>query len=150
VKPFIAFALASALALAGCYAGPGANQFVTVLDELDVPAGWEAAQTELRGPGEAAECDPMLSTTCPAAIRTYATPVDSVTAWDQVAEALQSAGFELTTEARSSCPSDWCGLIASRGTDTIMVTVLPSISEAGIEGDYPDGAAVQINAHGSD
>jgi len=150
VKSAVAFALASMLALAGCYVGPDANHFVAVLDELDVPDGWEAAETELRGPGEETACDPMLSTTCPAAIRTYATPVDSVTAWDQVAEGLRNAGFEVTTEARSSCPSDWCGLLASRGTDTIMVTVLPSISEAGISGAYREGAAVQINAHGSD
>lgn len=149
VTRLVCLILASAFLVANCYLGPGSDHFIAVLDELNVPAEWEAAQTETAGPGETDACDPMFSTSCPRAIRTYATGVDSPTAWDEAADAVRRAGYELTTESRSSCPSDWCGLMASRGTDRLSVTVLASIGEAGVEGDFPDGAAVEITAHGS-
>jgi hypothetical protein len=144
--------MAAGLLVAGCYTGPSADHFVAVLDELNVPGGWQIAQTIVRGPDEAETCDPFLSNECPAAIRTYLTDGDIDVAYAQAAAVIAEAGFAITDEATAGCASGsssgpTCAFFADRGDDQVYLRVFSSPGEAGLEVSVPDAAAVVIHAY---
>lgn len=68
MRGFVGLALASALVLAGCYLGPGPEHYVAIVKELDVPAGWQLAKSNVFGPDEDEPCEPFTSLTCPGAV----------------------------------------------------------------------------------
>jgi len=155
VKGIVGLVLASTLLLAGCYTGPNADHFVAVVDELDVPAGWQVAETVVRGPDQAERCNPGLSNDCPAAIRTYLVEADVAGAHSQAKDVVTAAGFSIMDEATSGCSSGSstgppCGFFADRGSDQLYVGVFHSPSEAGLENEVPGVVAVVVRAFGSD
>jgi hypothetical protein len=154
VKGILGPVLASALTLAGCYTGPSADHFVAIVDELEAPAGWQVAQTVVRGPDQSEFCNPGVSTECPAAIRTYLVEGDIDAAFAQAKEAITGAGFAVTDEATSGCSSGSsngppCGFFAHRGDDQLYVGVYASPGEAGLGEGIPRDVAVVVHASSS-
>jgi len=88
----------SALTFAACYAGPGPEHFVAIVDELDVPAGWDVAETVVRGPDEDDSCDTAFSSSCPGAIRSFVVEGDAAAAYAQATDVVTAAGFTVTEE----------------------------------------------------
>jgi hypothetical protein len=155
VKSIVGLMLATTLLLIACYTGPSAGHFVAVVDELDVPAGWQVAETVVRGPDQVERCDPGLSNDCPAAIRTYLVEADVAGAHRQSKDVITGAGFSITDEATSGCSSGSstgppCGFFAERGSDHLYVGVFHSPAEAGLENEVPGVVAVMVRAFGSD
>lgn len=152
MKAVVGLVLASTLLLAGCYTGPDASHFLAVVDELDVPAGWQAAETVVRGPDQEERCDPFLSNECPAAIRSFVVAGDIDEAFAQAKDVVTAAGFSITDESTrcsGSSNSPACSFFANRGDDLIVVAVFSSPSAAGLEVDVPDAAAVVVHATSS-
>jgi len=151
VRGIFGLVLASALALAGCYTGPGPEHFVAIVDELDVPAGWEWAKSEVRGPDEDDPCDPYFSITCPSAIRSFLVNSDTADAYAQAKDVVSAAGFAITEELLPDCtgaPSgSACSFFASRDGDQLTVSVYHSGADAGLGDGVPGVAAVWITAH---
>lgn len=149
--PVITAAVAAVLVVA-CYTGPGADHFVAVLDELRVPAGWQADKTVVRGPDEQERCDPFLSNECPAAIRSFVVAADIDEALVQAKDVVAEAGFAITDESTRCSPSSnspACSLFANRGDDRIAVAVFSSPSAAGLVVDPPGAVAVVVHATSS-
>ncbi len=144
--------LACTFLIAGCYTGPGPDHFVAILDELVVPADWQVVQTVTRGPGEERECDPSFSTQCPTAIRWFTLSDGLVQGYAQAKEVVANAGFAIGEEAPEPCSDavsrgNFCGFWASRGPDTLMVTVFHALSETEAQGGDQSAPAVGVSAY---
>jgi hypothetical protein len=152
---FLVLLLAGALFIAGCYTGPGADHYLAILEELSVPAGWEAAETSVRGPGEADSCDPKFTTACPVARRVYLVDADRLAARQQAEKVVTAAGFAFEDPERDSdCSSGSaggraCDFFARRGSDRIAVRVFDSSADAGLDAGQPGLAAVIVTASGT-
>ena len=154
-KRIVGAALASVLLLGGCYAGPGADHFDAVLDELSTPEGWSLAKSVTMGPGEKKTCDPFVSTGCPTAIRTYLTEGDTEAASAQAMDMVGGAGFDIEDGAAGGCSGGSstvpaCSLFAHRGDDDLTVVVYVSPRAAGLEDDTPGVVTVVIQASSSE
>src|SRR5689334_13988585 len=95
---FIGLVLAAMLVLVGCYSGPNAAHFVSIVDELGTPAGWEIAQTVLRGPDQPKSCNPIVTNECPAAIRHFSVSTEIASAYAQAKDVVSGAGFTIGDE----------------------------------------------------
>ena len=145
----------AAIAVAGCYAGPTADHYVAVLDELRVPPMWRVAETVVRGPDQAESCNPGVSNECPAAIRSFVVDTDMESAFQQAKEALVAAGFAVGEEATSGCSSGSangppCGFFADRAGDQVYVGVFASPSAAGLPDEPTGPVAVVARSYSSD
>lgn len=155
MKGIVGLALVSTLLLAGCYTGPGADHFETVLDEISVPEGWSLAKSETRGPGEEETCDPFISTGCPAAIRTYLTDGDTEAARAKAIEVVSVAGFDIEDGAAPGCSGGSttvpaCAVFAHRAGDDLTVVVYVSPDAAGLEDEMAGVVTVVIHASSSE
>jgi hypothetical protein len=151
VKGTVCLVFASMLLLVGCYTGPSADHFVAIVDELHVPAGWQVAETVVRGPDQPDYCDPGLSNECPAAIRFFVTEGDIDAAYDQAKGFASVAGFTISDEGTKGCASGSsngppCAFFAERGDDMLHVRVYASPNEAGLDQGKLGGAAVVVRA----
>ena len=142
--------LVDALVLAGCYTGPSSEHYVAIVDELDVPAGWQSVKTVVREPDQDDPCDTAFSSSCPGAIRSFLVSGDTVGAYAQAKDVVTAAGFAITEELLPDCtgvPSrSACSFRASRHGDQIYVSVHHSAAEVGIEGGAPGDVGVLITA----
>jgi len=145
----------SALTFAACYAGPGPEHFVAIVDELDVPAGWDVAETVVRGPDEDDSCDTAFSSSCPGAIRSFVVEGDAAAAYAQATDVVTAAGFTVTEElipeellpdCRGALSRSACSFRASREGDQIFVSVHHSAADVGLPDGVPGVAAVVMTA----
>lgn len=152
MRGIVGLALASALVLAACYTGPGPEHFVAIVEEPDVPAGWQLAKSNVFGPDEDDPCDPFFSITCPGAGRFFLVDGDAADAYAQAKDVVTAAGFAITEEFKkrdcTGAPSgSACSFFASRDGDQLTVSVFHSAADVGLEGGVPGGALVVITAH---
>lgn len=129
VRAIGALMIASLLAFAGCYSGPGVDHYVGILDSLDMPADWELLATERRGPGEEFQCEPFFTSTCPGAARWYALSGDATAALQAARGMVEASGFTVDDVNYPACdgpPSgSLCTLYASRDGDRIGMSIAP-------------------------
>ena len=144
---------ALALAIAGCYSGPNAGHFVAILDDLDVPPGWQAARDHVRGPDQHDRCDPVVTKTmCPGASRSFVLSAGPNEAYRQAKSIVDAAGFAVTEEFGPACDrtdGPACQFFATRDDDRIRISVFRSPADAGLDGVGPGGSAVVITAERS-
>lgn len=150
----VGLALACVFFVASCYTGPGPDHFVSILDELDVPPDWQFVQTVTRGPDEEPQCDPGLSTQCPTAIRWFSVSGGPVVAYAQALDVVSKAGFDVTDESPRSCSDEistgnFCGFWATRGPETLMVSVFHELGKTEAEGGDQNAPAVEVSAYRS-
>jgi hypothetical protein len=147
--------LSCVVLLAGCYTGPGADHFLAVLDELQVPAGWKEAETSTRGPGEADSCDPKFTTACPVAKRVYLVDAGRLAARQQAEELVTAAGFVFDDPERDAdCSSGSaggraCDFFARRGSDRLYIRIFDSAIDSGRDIGEPGLSAVIVSASGT-
>ena len=122
--------LAAATMLAGCYTGPGAEHYAAIIDSLDVPDGWQIAETEIRGPGqpERGSCDPMYNTGCPGVTRSFLVDTGVAEAYEEAIDAFAMNGFVATETSTQGCSAGSsngppCTFYAARGSDEVSVRV---------------------------
>lgn len=153
MRAVFGFLFAIVVATAGCYSGPDATYFVAILNELDVPAGWQAARDHVRGPGQQDSCDPVITKTmCPGASRSFVISADPSDAYAQARMVIAAAGFTVTEEFGPACDRTGgpaCQFFATRGDVRVRTSVFRSPAEAGLDSTGPGGSAVVITAERS-
>lgn len=151
MRGIIGLALASALVLAGCYAGPGPEHYVAIVEGLDVPVGWQLAKSNVFGPNEDDPCEPFTSLTCPGAGRFFIVDGDAVKAYAQAKDVVSAAGFAITEEFTRACTGaqggSACSFFASHDGDQLTVSVFHSGADVGLGEDVVSGAVVVVTAH---
>jgi hypothetical protein len=142
----LTFVLATVVLLAGCNTGPDIDHYVGVLDTIDIPDDWELVSTQRRGPGEAFDCQPIITSTCPGADRWYALSGDPAAAIAQARLIVEAAGFSVQDVFSPACdgpPSgSLCDLLSKRGTDNLYVSIFTPSRSSGL--DYPPDADVIV------
>ncbi|MGK2850211.1 MAG: hypothetical protein ACSLFN_04780 [Candidatus Limnocylindrales bacterium] len=151
MRGIVGLAIVSALVLAGCYVGPGPEHYVAIVEELDVPAGWQLAKSNVFGPDEDDPCEPFTSLTCPGAGRFFVVDGDAANAYAQAKAVVVAPGFAITEEFRVDCTGgssgSACSFFASRDGDQLTVSVFHSGADVGLGEDVVAGAVVVITAH---
>ena len=136
--------------IGACYTGPNTDHFEGVLNELRLPADWEAVQAERRGPGEVSDCDPMVSIECPEVRRWYLVRDDASTALDQIRQAMTAAGFAKQDVKLPKCDgvpqANVCSVFAERGNDRLAASIYLSAEAAGIDAPSGQQVIVRISA----
>jgi hypothetical protein len=104
-----------------------------VLDELQIPTGWELAATRTTGTGGDQDCAFFLPK-CPHVARYYLTDMQAIDAYAAAKQMLAAAGFKVDEEFDPDCAGNAaaCVVVASRDSDTIQVSVYGP-------GEDPDG-----------
>ena len=153
MRRVVALILATALLVAACYTGPGADHYSAVLDELTIPSDWTLVKTSPRGPGLDVQCDPVTAPRCPAVTRYYVSPLDPADAFAAGEGLVVSAGFTVTQEMSPTCvlppQGAACVFLSGRGDDRINMYIYRSPSE--VDGLGPvdaTGTTVLIEANG--
>lgn len=149
-RAIVAWLFVAALAVAACYTGPGTDHYVAILDELDIPAGWQFVKAKTSGPNGDFQCDPVVAPRCPGVTRTYIAGSDSLRAFEEAKQVADSAGFQIDQEISPACDgrgsSLACAFSASRGNDVVLVSVDRSTSDAHLEDPSAEGAVVFVTA----
>ncbi|MBA2717766.1 MAG: hypothetical protein H0U52_00795 [Chloroflexi bacterium] len=147
------FVFAILVVFGGCYSGPDASDFVAILDELQVPAGWKAAMDQVRGPDQQDRCDPVITKTmCPGASRSFLISANPSEAYAQARSVVDTAGFTVTEEFGPACDrtdGPACQLFATRDDVRVRISVFRSAAEAGLDGVGPGGSAAVITVERS-
>lgn len=138
--------------VAGCYTGPAPSHYVTVLDELHVPAGWRVLATKIHGPDAdaAIHCSPITDGECPSVLRYYAVSGDPNAVLTSGKDMLAAAGFQLDRELGSTCApvsgSSYCAFESARAHDHVLLAIYGSADQAGIPEVQAPGLVVVLTA----
>ncbi len=152
--------LAVALLVSACHAGPGADHYATVLDDLGVPDTWELVHTSVYSEtGQDHAADPSRSQddigcfvgNCPQVIRYYVVDGPGSDILATATGLLTDAGFTIGHTSAPACDPppayNSCGVEATRGTDHVEVTIYkPGGTTAGIGSSDPSKVLVTIAA----
>jgi hypothetical protein len=153
VRAIVGLVLAAVLAVAGCHSGPDAKHFVAILDELDVPAGWQPVRDQVRGPDQEDRCDPIVTKTmCPGANRSFVVAADPSEAYAQAKTVAEAAGFAVTAEFDPACDGidgTACQCFTTRDDERVRISVFRSPENAGLGNAGPGVSAVVITAERS-
>lgn len=145
--------VAAVVVFTGCYSGPDASYFVAILDELEVPEGWQAAKDQVRGPDQQDRCDPVITKTmCPGASRSFVISANPSEAYAQAKSVVDAAGFTVTEEFGPACDrteGPACQFFATRDDVRIRTSVFRSPAEAGLNIVGHGGSAVVVTAERS-
>lgn len=151
MRGIVGVIFASALTFAACYVGPGPEHYVAIVEELDVPAGWQLAKSNVFGPDEDDPCEPFTSLTCPGAGRFFIVDGDAANTYAQAKDVVSAAGFAITEEFKRGCTGaqggSACSFFATRDGDQLTVSVFHSGADVGLGEDVGAGAVVVITAH---
>jgi hypothetical protein len=143
--------VASAI-LVGCYTGPSATHYVAVLDELQVPAGWQSLATKVHGPDAdaAIHCSPITDAECPSALRYFAVTGDADDIRSAGIKTAAAAGFQpdrqLGQECRPISGGPYCAVEMARRSEHLLLAIYGSADEAGIPGTPAKGLVVVLTA----
>lgn len=150
MRGLVSLVLASAVAILGCNTGPNIDHYVGVLDALAIPADWELVETQRRGPGEAFDCDPLITSTCPGADRWYALSGDVLPAVEKGSGMLEAAGYTVEPPSPPECdapPSgSACTVRATRGADRVSLSIFPPGRSTGLDSPPEADVIIKVTA----
>jgi hypothetical protein len=117
-----------AACIVACGSGAaGAQRFEAVLDELEPPATWDLAHTEVLAEDAVRGCIRLANPNCPSVTRYYLVTPQPGDAYGEVLELVTAAGFTIEAETRPACdpppPGPVCRFVASRDDAILAVSI---------------------------
>lgn len=142
-------AAAAFVVVAGC-SGPTASHYQAVLDEMNVPAGWELARETVKTPDGPNACASLLPG-CPSVTRYYLVAGTPAAAYPAAKQLITEGGFTVDQEFDPACDAPpsaaACAIRASRGDEGLLVSLYnPGDDFDNIGVAVPDRSLVRIIA----